>query len=80
MFKCFIGYNDNGNMGPLCIKLPKMIGYVKCFDSNKTISFKVTDNKLLKKYIIIWERVNNLMNIKFDSQPVHGCSDKYIKN
>ena len=27
-----------------------MIGYVKCFDSNKTMSFKVNDNKLLKKY------------------------------
>ena len=26
-----------------------MIGYVKHFDSNKTISFKVGDNKLLKK-------------------------------
>ena len=27
-----------------------MIGYVKYFDSNKTVSFKVSDNKLLKKY------------------------------
>ena len=27
-----------------------MIGYVKYFDSNKTISFKISDNKLLKKY------------------------------
>ena len=27
-----------------------MIGYVKCFDSNKTMSFKVIDNKLLKNY------------------------------
>ena len=26
-----------------------MIGYVKNFDSNKTMSFKVGDNKLLKK-------------------------------
>ena len=25
-----------------------MIGYVKSFDSNKTMSFKVGDNKLLK--------------------------------
>ena len=28
--------------------LPKMIGYAKHFDSNKTMSFKVSDNKLLK--------------------------------
>ena len=27
-----------------------MISYVECFDSNKTMSFKVSDNKLLKKY------------------------------
>ena len=27
-----------------------MIGYVKNFDSNKTISFKTGDNKLLKRY------------------------------
>ena len=56
-----------------------MIGYVKCFDSNKTMSFRVSDNKLLKKYSKIWERVNNLMNIEFDSEPVYGDNDKYIK-
>ena len=33
-----------------------MIGYVKCFDSNKTMSFKVSDNKLLKKYTKIWQK------------------------
>ena len=27
-----------------------MIDYVKHFDSNKTMSFKVSDNKPLKKY------------------------------
>ena len=37
-----------------------MIGYVKCFDSNKAMSFKVSDNKLLRKYNRIWERVSNL--------------------
>ena len=42
--KYFIGYNDDV-IRPLCIKLPQMIGYVKSFDSNKTISFKVTDKK-----------------------------------
>ena len=25
-----------------------MVGYVKCFDSNKTMSFKVSDNKTVK--------------------------------
>ena len=28
-----------------------MIGYVKCFGSNKTMSFKVNDNKLLKSHV-----------------------------
>ena len=39
--------------------------------------FKVSDNKLLKKYNKIWERVANLMNIEFE--PVYGDNDKYIK-
>ena len=56
-----------------------MIGYVKCFDSNKTMSFKISDNKLLKKYNKIWERVSNLLSTKFDSEPVCGDNDNYIK-
>ena len=56
-----------------------MIGYVKHFDSNKTMSFKVGDNKLLKKYSTIWEKISNLWNIEFDSEPVYDDNDKYIK-
>ena len=41
--------------------------------------FKVVDNKLLKEYTKIWEKVSNLMNIKFDSEPVYGYNDKYMK-
>ena len=75
--KYFLGYNDDDDfIGPLCIKLPQMIGYVKHFDSNKTMSFKASDNKLLKKYNKVWERVINLMNIKFDSEPLYGDNDK----
>ena len=77
--KYFIGYNDDDVIRPLCIRLPQTIGYVKCFDSNKTMSFKVTDNKLLKKYNEIWEKISNLMNIKFDSEPDYGDNDKCIK-
>ena len=47
-----------------------MIGYVKHVDSNKTMLLKVNDNKLLKKYNIwekIWEKISNILNIKFDS-------------
>ena len=56
-FKYFIGCNDDDDViRPLCIKLPQMIGYVKCFDSNKTMSFKIIDNKLLKNYTQIWKK------------------------
>ena len=44
--KYFIGYNDNDVIGPLYISLAQMIEYVKCFDSNKTMSFKAIDYKL----------------------------------
>ena len=64
----------------LFIKLPQLIGYVKYFDSNKAMSFKVIDNKLLKEYTKIWKKVSNLINIKFDSEPVYGDNDKYIKS
>ena len=56
-----------------------MVGYVKHFDSNKTMSFKVSDNKLLKKPNKIWEKISKLMNREFDSEPVYGENDKYIK-
>ena len=52
--KYFIGYDDDDYyyyyyfIRPLCIKLPQMIGYVKYFHSSKTMSFKITDKKLLK--------------------------------
>ena len=47
-----------------------MIGYVKHFDSNKTMSFKVRDNKLLKKYNKKWEKISNLINIELRSETV----------
>ena len=77
--KYFIGCNDDDVIRPLCIKLPQMIGYVKNFDSNKTMSLKVDINKLLKRYNRIWEIISNLLNIEFDSEPFYGDNDKYIK-
>ena len=78
-FKYFIGYNDNDVIRPLCIKLPQMIGYVRKFEGNTTMSFKISDSKLLKKYNQIWKRVEKLLKIKFDSEHVYGDNDKYIK-
>ena len=51
-----------------------MTGYVKCFHSNKTKSFK-----LLKKYTKIWKKFSNLMDIKFDDEAIYGGNNKYIK-
>ena len=48
-------------------------------DSSKTMSFKVIDNKLLKKYTQIWKKVKKLLNIKSDSEPAYGDNDKCIK-
>ena len=39
----------------------------------------LSDNKLLKKCNKIWEKVGNLLNVEFDSEPVYGDNDKYIK-
>ena len=55
----FIGCNDDDVIKPLCIRLPQIIGLVEYFDSNKTMSFNVSDNKLLKKQ----SRVNLFMVI-----------------
>ena len=59
--KYFIGYNDGDGIRPLFTKLHQMIGYIKHVDSNKTMSVKVIDKKLLKKYTKIWERVSSLV-------------------
>ena len=56
-----------------------MIGYVKYFDSNKTMSFKATNKTLLKTYTKIWTKASNLLDIKFDSEPASGDNDTYIK-
>ena len=56
-----------------------MTGYVRKFDENATMSFIVKDKKLLKKYSKIWETIEGLMKITFESKPVYGEDVKYIK-
>ena len=41
-FKYFIGYNDNV-IRPLCIKPSQISGYVRTFESNTTMSFKINN-------------------------------------
>ena len=47
-FRHFIGYNDNNDIRPLCIKLLQMIHFSKDLDCYKTMSFNLGDKKLLK--------------------------------
>ena len=77
--KYFIGYNDNDIIRPLCMRLPQMTGYARKFDENATMSFIVKDKQLSKNYAKIREKIEKLMKINFESKPVYGDNDKYIK-
>ena len=78
-FKCFIGCNDNDFIRPLCVRLPQMTSYAKRFVENITMSFRANNKQLLKNYNKIWEKIEKLLKIDFDSKPVYGDDDKYIK-
>ena len=78
-FKDFIRYNYNDFISPLYVKLPQMTGYARKFDKNATMSFKVNDKKLLKNYSKISEKIEKLMKIDFESRPIFGDEDKYMK-
>ena len=56
-----------------------MTGYAKKINENVTILFRVNNMQLLKNYNKIWEKIEKLMRIDFESKPVYGDDDKYIK-
>ena len=56
-----------------------MTGYFKKFTENAIMSFRVNNKQLLKNYYKIWEKIEKLMRIGFESKPVYGDDDKYIK-
>ena len=56
-----------------------MTGYAKKFNEIVTMSFRANNKQLLKNYNKIWEKVEKLMRIDFESKPVYGDDDKYIK-
>ena len=56
-----------------------MTGYaIKC-EENATTSFKANNKQLLTNYNKIWEKVQKLLKIDFESKPVYGNDEKYIK-
>ena len=42
-------------------------------------SFRVNSKQLLKNYNKIWEKIEKLLKIDFESKSVYGDDDKYIK-
>ena len=43
------------------------------------MSFRVNNKQLLKNYNKIWEKTEKLMRTDFESKPVYGEDNKYIK-
>ena len=56
-----------------------MTGYAKKLNENATMSFRVNNKQLLKNFNKIWEKVEKLLRIDFESKSVYGNDDKYIK-
>ena len=62
--KYFIGYFDEDDaIRPLLLKLPQMIGYLKENNDSMTMSFRIDDSKLFKKYCKIWKTIKGLLGI-----------------
>ena len=56
-----------------------MTDYTKQINENASMSFRVNNKQLLKNCNKIWEKIDKLMKINFESKPVYGDDDKYIK-
>ena len=76
MKKYIIGYKDNTIIS-LQLFLPKMMGYLNIFeDGTRKMSFLTDNNEFLERYTKIWEKISDLIDKKFDSDPVYN--NKYI--
>ena len=56
-----------------------MTGFAKKLEFILTMYFKISNKELLKKYDQIWKRIEKVLKTKFDSNPVYGDNEKYIK-
>ena len=69
-FIYFIGYRHEGNVfpSPSCIKIPQINVYAKYFDNNsKYMNHLVKDEKILKKYLKIWNKIKGLIKKELNS-------------
>ena len=65
-------------MSPLCIILPQMDGYITYFENaGKNMSFKIEDDEVYIKYNQIWNKIKELLRVKFYNEPIY--EDKYFK-
>ena len=75
--KYFCRYLNNNVIKPLCVILPQMNGYIKCFDNGgKNMSFVTDDKEVYEKYDEIWNVVKSFLKLKFAASPIRD--DKYI--
>ena len=78
--KVFIRYLDDisGIVKPLCNILPQRSGWIKYFENGgKNMSFKIEDGEVYVKYNSIWNKIKELLGVKFYSEPIYD--DSYIK-
>ena len=79
-----IGYSEKA-IRALVLIMPKISGYAKTFrvkdgdkgKNNKSMSFRIYDEKLLEKCKAIWTKIENLKNIELNASPVYDI--RYIK-
>ena len=56
-----------------------MTGYARRFDENAALSFKANNKQLQENNNKIWEKIEKLLKIDFESKPVYGDDEKHIK-
>ena len=49
-----------------------MNAYRRDFDETEYMSFLIKDDELLEKYNEIWEKLKNIIQKEFDSEPVYN--------
>ena len=71
-FKYFISYKEGEIVKPLRIILPQITGYIKYFENGgKYMTFVIKDDMCLNKYNEIWDKIKEILSIKFHSAPVY---------
>ena len=78
--KVFIRYLDDisGIVKPLCIILPQRSGWIKYFEhGGKNMLFKIEDDEVYVKYNSVWNKIKELLGVKFYSETIYD--DSYIK-